>query len=75
MLKSRKHSLMSEEMRKIIVCMQEAVDAEMKRKAKLGYRAVIADSKDSPKLVSARYLVRKRRAKKQDTERDLPPVI
>ena len=33
---------MSEDMQKIIVCMQEAVDAEMERKAKLGYKAVIA---------------------------------
>ena len=53
---------MSEEMRKIIECMQEAVDAEMERKAKLGYKAVIADKHGRPKAVSAKYLVRKRRA-------------
>ena len=56
---------MSEEMDKIIACMQEAIDAEMERKAKLGYKAVIADKHDRPKLVSAKYLVRKRRAQKK----------
>ena len=56
---------MSEEMRKIIACMQEAVDAEMERKAKLGYRVVIADSKDRPRIVTAKYLIRKQRAKKK----------
>lgn len=71
MLKSRKHSLMSEEMRKIIVCMQEAVDAEMERKAKLGYCAVIADRNDRPKIVSAKYLVRKLRARKKGLHRKL----
>ncbi len=56
---------MSEDMQKIIACMQEAVDAEMERKAKLGYKAVIADKNDRPKIVSAKYLVRKRRAQKK----------
>ncbi|MBE6387760.1 MAG: hypothetical protein E7045_06850 [Lentisphaerae bacterium] len=56
---------MSEDMQKIIACMQEAVDAEMERKAKLGYKAVIADKNDRPKIVSAKYLVRKRRAMKK----------
>ena len=56
---------MSDEMRKIIECMQEAVDAEMERKAKLGYKAVIADKNGKPKIVSARYLVRKIRARKK----------
>ena len=56
---------MSEDMQKIIACMQEAVDAEMERKAKLGYKAVIADKNDRPKLVSAQYLVSKRRAQKK----------
>ena len=45
--------------------MQEAVDAEMERKAKLGYKAVIADKNDNPKIVSAKYLVRKRQAAKK----------
>ena len=56
---------MSEEMRKIVECMQEAVDAEMERKAKLGYKAVVADKNGNPKIVSARYLVRKSRARKK----------
>ena len=59
---------MSEDMRKIIDCMQEAVDAEMERKAKLGYFAVIADRNDRPKIVSAKYLVRKQRARKKKIE-------
>ena len=53
---------MSEEMRKAVEAMQEAVDEEMERKAKLGYKAVIADKHGRPKAVSAKYLVRKRRA-------------
>ena len=53
---------MSDEMRKAVEAMQEAVDEEMERKAKLGYKAVIADKHGRPKVVSARYLVRKRRA-------------
>lgn len=56
---------MSEDMQKIIACMQEAVDAEMERKAKLGYNAVVADKNGRPKIVSAKYLVRKRRAMKK----------
>ena len=53
---------MSEEMRKAVEAMQEAVDEELERKAKLGYKAVIADKHGRPKVVSAKYLVRKRRA-------------
>jgi bisphosphoglycerate-independent phosphoglycerate mutase (AlkP superfamily) len=53
---------MSEEMKKAVEAMQEAVDKEMERKAKLGYKAVIADKHGRPKAVSAKYLVRKRRA-------------
>ena len=53
---------MSNDMKKAIEAMQEAVDKEMERKAKLGYKAVIADKHGRPKVVSARYLVRKRRA-------------
>ena len=53
---------MSEEMRKAVEAMQEAVDEELERKAKLGYKAVVADKNGRPKIVSARYLVRKRRA-------------
>ena len=53
---------MSEEMRKAVEAMQQAVDEELERKAKLGYKAVIADKHGRPKVVSAKYLVRKRRA-------------
>ena len=53
---------MSEEMKTAVIALQMAVDGEMERKAKLGYKAVIGDKNGKPKLVSARYLVRKRRA-------------
>jgi len=53
---------MSDEMKKALVALQDAVDKEMERKAKLGYKAVIADKHGRPKLVSAKYLVMKRRA-------------
>ena len=53
---------MSEEARKALEALQEAVDEEMERKAKLGYKAVVADKNGRPKIVSAKYLVRKRRA-------------
>ena len=53
---------MSDEMKKAVIALQMAVDEEMARKAKLGYKAVIGDKTGKPKLVSARYLVRKRRA-------------
>ena len=55
---------MSEEMRKAVEAMQQAVDEEMERKAKLGYKAVIADKNGRPKVVTAKYLVRKRRAQR-----------
>ena len=55
---------MSEEMRKAVEAMQQAVDEELERKAKLGYKAVIADKHGRPKVVSAKYLVRKRRAQR-----------
>ena len=50
--------------------MQAAVDQEMERKAKLGYKAVVSGSKGRMRIVSAKCLVRKRRAKlrKQDGE-------
>ena len=55
---------MSEEARKALEALQQAVDEEMERKAKLGYKAVIADKHGRPKVVSAKYLVRKRRAQR-----------
>ena len=53
---------MSEEARKALEALQQAVDEELERKAKLGYKAVIADKNGRAKIVSAKYLVRKRRA-------------
>ncbi|MDR0932286.1 MAG: hypothetical protein LBM70_04610 [Victivallales bacterium] len=53
---------MSDEMKKAVEALQEAVNEEMERKAKLGYKAVIGDKYGRPKLVSAKYLVRKQRA-------------
>ena len=58
---------MSDEMKKAVAALQAAVDEEMERKAKLGYKAVIGDKHGKPKLVSARYLVRKRRATRSFT--------
>lgn len=58
-----------EEIRKasllIVQTLQEAVDEELERKAKLGQQAVICDKNGKPKVVSAKYLVRKRRAARQ----------
>jgi len=53
---------LSEKMRKAVEAMQAAVDEMLERKAKLGYKVVIGDKHGNPKWVSARYLVRKRRA-------------
>ena len=55
---------MSARMREVVVTLQQAVDEELERKAKLGYKAVIADKHGRPKVVSAKYLVRKRRAQR-----------
>ncbi len=53
---------MSEDMRKAVEAMQAAVDEMLEREAKLGNKVVIGDKHGNPKWVSARYLVRKRRA-------------
>ena len=53
---------MSEEMRKAVEAMQATVDEMLEREAKLGCKVVIGDKHGNPKWVSARYLVRKRRA-------------
>ena len=58
---------MSDDMKKAVAALQAAVDEEMERKAKLGYMAVIGDKHGKPKLVSARYLVRKRRTSRSST--------
>ena len=52
---------MTEEARKVVFAMQMAVDKELERMAKFGYKAVVGDKHGNPKLVSARYLLRKRR--------------
>ncbi len=56
---------MSKEMELAMACMQAAVDEELERKAKFGYKAVVCDKYGNPKLVSAAYLVRKRNAQKK----------
>ena len=53
---------MSEEMEQARIALQTAVDRELERMAKLGYKAVVADKHGNPKLVSAKYLVRRRRS-------------
>lgn len=52
---------MSEEARKAVEAMQAAVDEMLEREAKLGNKVVIGDKHGNPRLVSAKYLVRKRR--------------
>jgi hypothetical protein len=52
---------MSEEAKKIAEALQGAVNEEMLRKAKLGYKAVIADERGHVKVLSAKYVVRKMR--------------
>ena len=59
---------MSEEMEKAMIALQMAVDRELERKAKLGFKAVVADKNGNPKLVSAKYLVRKRRSSRSSTK-------
>ena len=53
---------MSRKMEMAVEAMQAAVDEMLERKAKLGYKVVIGDKHGNPRWVSARYLVRKRRA-------------
>ena len=53
---------MSEELKKAMEAMQAAVDEMLEREAKLGNKVVIGDKHGNPRWVSARYLVRKRRA-------------
>ena len=52
---------MSRDMEMALACMQAAVDEELERKAKLGYKAVVSDKSGKPKVVSAAYLVRQRK--------------
>lgn len=59
---------MSEEMEKAMIALQMAVDRELERKAKLGFKAVVADKHGNPKLVSAKYLVRKRKSSRSSAK-------
>lgn len=49
---------------KALICLQEAVDLELERKAKLGYKAVVLAKNGSIKIVSAQTLVRQRNKQK-----------
>ena len=53
---------MSRKMDKAVEAMQAAVDEMLEREAKLDNKVVIGDKHGNPRWVSARYLVRKRRA-------------
>ena len=53
---------MSRKMEKAVEAMQAAVDEMLEREAKLGNKVVIGDKHGNPRWVSARYLVRKRKA-------------
>ena len=57
---------MSKDMEVALACMQEAVDEELERKAKLGYKAVVSDKSGKPKVVSAAALLRHRNADKKE---------
>lgn len=45
-----------------VATLRAAVGAELERKAKMGYKAVVADKNGNPKVVSAKYLLRKSKA-------------
>jgi len=66
---------MSKEMKKAVEAKQAAVNEMLERKAKLGYKVVIGDRNGNPKLVSARYLVRKRRAALAAAKKASPNTI
>ena len=51
-----------------MTALQEAIDEEMERKAKLGYKAVIADKNGNPVVVAAKTLVHKRRLEKRNSK-------
>jgi len=56
---------MTKKMELAVATLQEAVDEEMERKAKLGYKAVIADENGNPVVISAKTLVHQRRIEKK----------
>ncbi len=47
-----------------VQALQEAVREELEKKAKLGQQAVVCGKDGKPKVVSAKYLVRKMRSRK-----------
>ena len=47
-----------------VQALQDAVNEELEKKAKLGQQAVVCGKNGKPKVVSAKYLVRKRRSRK-----------
>lgn len=51
---------MTKEMQEAVAMLQEAVDQELERKAKLGYNAVIADENGNPIVVPAKELIAKK---------------
>lgn len=55
---TRKTSLLA------VQVLQDAVNEELEKKAKLGQQAVVCDKNGRPKVVSAKYLVRKMRSHK-----------
>lgn len=46
--------------------LREAVREELEKKAKLGQQAVVCGKNGKPKVVSAKYLVRKMRSRKTE---------
>lgn len=56
---------MSDEMKKIVACLQEAVDTELERKAKLGYNAVVLGKNGKPLVVPAKSLIHKKHTEKK----------
>ena len=47
-----------------VQALQDAVNEELEKKAKLGQQAVVCGKNGKPKVVSAKYLVRKMRNRK-----------
>lgn len=55
----------SAEMARIVQCMNDAVDELLERNAKLGYKMVVRGKGGKPKVLSAKYLLRKRNAERR----------
>lgn len=48
----------------VVQALQDAVNEELEKKVKLGQQAVVCGMNGKPKVVSAKYLVRKMRSRK-----------